>query len=271
MGTSSSHGGPKGKNPLLPQDFDDNGSQPDDDNKKPALPEGEKTPQTELWKNAKTNLSKYIRSSDSSSGGFKRALSSYVTAHGGGGGAASTASSGKSTTVSLGSFLSGVSSEGMQNTLARYDIEYEGRSAEEVLGDLVNQIAPVPDTKEDSVARNALLDAIEELYEKISENDGDLSALDDMDESTFNDVMGTYISSYIFQRFLSELEKRFEMYAETQSALELEQDIKEYIHGVVENKLDEETLSELDYSSDSINGIIDEIYSDCYDVVEEAL
>ena len=141
-----------------------------------------------------------------------------------------------------------------------------------MLSDLVNKLAPVPKTKEDSIARNALLDVTVELYEKISENNGDLNILDRLDESIFNDVMKTYISSYIFQRFLNDLESRFEIYAQnSQSTLKLEEEIKEYICGVVENKLNRKKFSTMDYTTNSINQTIEDIYADCYEVIEGAI
>lgn len=271
MGHQSSYGGPKGKNPLLPNDFDDNDTSsgnPDSQQIQPSE-DTEKNSNTVLWQNAKTQISKLIRDPSRST---KSAISSYVKAHGGASNAAKTATSGKSTTAKLGGFLSNISSQGIHKTLTQYEIEFEGRSAEEVLSELINRIAPVPETKEDSIARNALADAIEELYEVVSENDGNLEILDGLDENKFNNVMRTYISSYIFQRFLNDLESRFEEYSKsTGSALSLERDIKEYIFGVVDNKLKEQNFSKIDYSSDSVIQTINKIYADCYDVIEGAL
>lgn len=272
MGTSSSYGGPKGKNPLLPKDFDGNDTpseSQDNQQTPPPSDEVKENPNTFLWQNAKTQISKLIQDPRRNT---RSALSSYVKARGRASGAAMSATSGKSTTAKLGGFLSSISSHGIQNTLTQYKIEFEGRSTEEVLNELINRIAPVPETKEDSIARNALLDAIEVLYEEVSDNDGNLEILDNLDENTFNDVMRTYISSYIFQRFLNDLESRFEEYSQnTESALGLEKEIKEYIAGVVDNKLKEQSFSNMDYSSDSVIQTINKIYADCYEVIEGAI
>lgn len=271
MGTSSSYGGPKGKNPLLPTDFNGNDTPSENQDNQQTTPSEEVkvNPNTVLWQNAKTQISKLIQDPRRNTGS---ALSSYIKAHGGASRAAMSAASGKSTTAKLGRFLSSISSQGIQNTLSLYKIKFEGQSAEKVLNELINRIAPVPETKEDSIARNALLDAIEELYEEVSENDGNLEILDNLDENTFNEVMRTYISSYIFQRFLNDLESRFEEYSQnTESALSLEKEIKEYIAGVVDNKLKEQSFSNMDYSSDSVIQAINKIYADCYEVIEGAI
>lgn len=271
MGTSSSYGGPKGKNPLLPNDFDDNvaPSENPDNQLTPPFKKPEKSPNTDLWQNAKTQISKLIKDPNRNT---KSALSSYVKAYGGASKAAMSATSGITTTAKLGGFLSNISLQGIQDTLTQYKIEFEGRSTEEVLSELINRIAPVPETKEDSIARIALLDTIEELYEEVSENDGDLEILDNLDENRFNDVMRTYISSYIFQRFLNDLESRFEKYSQNAgTALSLEKEIKDYISGVVDNKLKEQNFSNIDYSSDPVIQSINKIYADCYEVIEGAL
>lgn len=268
MGTSSSYGGPKGKNPLLPKDFDDNDttSESPDNEQTQTDEETEKNPNTVLWQNAKTQISRLIKDPSRST---KSALSSYVKAVRAHGGASKSAIS---TTANLGGFLSNISSQGIQNTLTQYKIEFEGRSTEEVLSELINRIAPIAETKEDLIARIALIDAIEELYEDVSENDSDLEKLDNLDENTFNDVMRTYISSYIFQRFLNDLESKFEKYSKNVgSALSLEKEIKDYISGVVDNKLKEQNFSNIDYSSDSVTQFINKIYADCYEVIEGAL
>jgi len=268
MGTSSSHGGPQGKNPLLPKDFSDVPSSDSEEQKEhPVSPQI--NPNTELWKNAKIQISKLISNSDRNMGS---ALSSYVKAHGGGKGATVTAISGKATTAKLGNFLSSISSHGIKSTFAEYKIEYENRTVQEVLSDLVNKLSPSPNTKEDAVARNALIDAMEIIYKEIDDNNGDIEILEKLDADKFNIIITSYISSYIFQRFLSELESRFEKYAANEgSALQLEASVKEYISGAVDNKLKGRDFSKLNYSTNQIQNIINEIYTDCYTVIEEAL
>lgn len=265
MGTSSSHGGPKGKNPLLPKDFND---EPFDGNKVPDSDPLENQ-KTEAWKNAKTQVSKLISNTDRNT---ETALSAYVKAHGGGKGAAGAAISGKATTVNLGNFLASTSSQGFRTTLDQYQIQYENRTVQEVLSDIVNKIAPSPNTKEDAVARNALIDTMEILYDEIEDNDGNINILDNLNSEKFNELMNTYISSYIFQKFLSEMESRFEKYASNEgSALSIENEIKEYISGTVDNKLADRDFSNINFTSKTVMETINQIYEECYSVIEGAI
>jgi hypothetical protein len=113
---------------------------------------------------------------------------------------------------------------------------------------------------------------MELLYEKISENYGNLDLLDQLDKETFNEMMEAYISFYIYERLLSDLESRIEIYAQdSQSALDIEEKIKEYIKGNVKNKLNDKDFSEIDYNANSIQEIIEQIYSDCYEVIEGSI
>ena len=273
MGTSSSYGGPKGKNPLLPKDFEDNDKNNDkntsDSQNDAEIDLPNINDNTERWRTVKTLSSKLAKGSVKN---YRKVLSSYVKAYGGNKRAASSAKAGKTTAIKLGGFLSGISQQGVQKTFNKYGIEYEGKTVEEVLSAIVNKIAPSGNTKEEAVARNAIIDVIDALYDEIENSDGDLNILENLDDNSFNNLMQKYISSYIFQRFLNDLESRFEEYSKsTESALSLEKEIKEYISGIVDNKLKEQNFSKIDYSSDSVIQTINKIYADCYDVIEGAL
>ncbi len=273
MGTSSSYGGPKGKNPLLPKDFEDNDKNNDNntlDSKDNAEINSPNTNNnTELWKTVKALSSKLAKGSVKN---YRKVLSSYVRAYGGSKKVASSAKAGKTAAIKLGGFLSGISQQGVQKTFDKYGIEYEGKNIEEVLSEIVNKIAPSGNTKEDAVARNVIIDVIDALYDEIENSDDDLDALENLDDNSFNHLMQKYISSYIFQRFLNDLESRFEKNAEnTGSALQIENDIKEYISGVVDNKLKGQNFAKYDYFSTTIHGVIENIYIECYEVIEDIL
>lgn len=269
MGTSSSYGGPKGKNPLLPDDFqsdssdasdnapDDNGNSSDQDKSKKN--DNDKL-KPKLWTNVKNQVSRLVANP---SNDFKKPLSSYVNAHGGSQGATASAKAGKKTTAKLANFISLTKNHGFTKTLTQYSIQYENRSAHDVLSELVNKLAPAPNTKEEAVARNALLDTLDFLYLEIEKSNGDIESLDHMDLNMFDNLINTYISAYIFQRFLSELESRFENNSSNEnSAFELEEIIKDYICGVVDNVAKKYT-----FSSTDIHQVIDDVYTDCYEVI----
>ncbi|HBG27620.1 MAG: hypothetical protein A2Y10_15720 [Planctomycetes bacterium GWF2_41_51] len=279
MGTSSSYGGPKGKSPLLPDDFYDKNEPVDnpgaDQDPSPVTPDDQEDPATpndltpKYWSDTKTLTSKYASGNTSD---YKKPLSAHIKAYGGAGKASTSAKIGKTTTAKLGSFLSSLSTNGIKSTLDNYGISYQNRSVDEVLGDLVNILAPTPDTKEDAVARSAFLDAMEILYNEISQNGGNIEILNNLNTQTFSNIIKVYISSYIFQKFTKDVETRFEKNAKSpENVLEKEQIIKEYIDGVVANTINKIGIENVNFNSKTIMKQIDLIYQSCYDVIEGAL
>ncbi|BAD66619.1 conserved hypothetical protein [Shouchella clausii KSM-K16] len=256
MGTSDIYDGPR-DNPLLPDGFEDEYEE---------YMNMENQDLEGSWRETKKVISQYITGSINNRG---RVLGNYVKALGGAKVSANRAVSGRSSNIRLGQFLSGIISEGIIKTLERLKIEYSGKSAEALMSELVNVISPSSNTKEDIVAKNATIQALSQLYEYITENDMNINSIDNMNDDMFNEVMSSFVSNYIFEKMLNDLQSRFEKYAEdSQSVLEKEKELEEYIKESVNVKLNKITFNKLNYNDSSINSIINEIYIECYEVLE---
>ncbi|ASA23372.1 hypothetical protein [Paenibacillus donghaensis] len=272
MGTSSIYGGPNDRNPLLPEGFNDDldndqESKADDENSN--NPEKEDTPVKGSWQETKKAMSQYITGSSNSRG---RVVSNYVKASGGSRAASNQAISGKSSTVQLGRLLLSISQIGILRTFEKLHIDYIGKSIETLLSEIVNLISPNSDTKEDIIARNATIEVQCMIYEFIEENQMDITSLDRMNEVIFDEIMRSYVSTYIFERMLNDLQSRFERYADNaQIALQKEKEIREYVKVSVEIKFDDIKMSKLDYNDKSIDSIIGNLYRECYEVLEVSL
>ncbi|MEJ8767451.1 Qat anti-phage system associated protein QatB [Oceanobacillus sp. HCA-5259] len=256
MGTSSIYNGPM-DNPLLPEGFED------------EYEEFMNVDDQELegsWQETKKVISQYITGTIKNQG---RVLRNYVKASGGARASANRAVSGRGSSIRLGQLLSGIVSEGIIKTLERLKIEYKGKSAEALISEMVNVISPRSNTKEDIVAKNATIQALSQLYEYITENNMDINSLDNMNDEMFNEVMSLFVSNYIFEKMLNDLQSRFEKYAEdSHTALEKERELEEYIKESVNVKLNKVSFNELNYNESSIDSIISEIYIECYEVLE---
>ena len=291
MGTSSIYTGPSG-NPLLPDDFDDNqnsesqhdGNSPDQEN---SNADGESTNDNQNnnndenrggdqeanssesnWSNAKNFMSRYA---SGASINYKRAVSSYVKAHGGSKSAAKSASSGIRSTSGFGQFLSTSSTQGIRETLSQYNIEYEGRTAKEILTEVLNRIAPVPVTKEDSVARKALLRSMEELYEKLDDENNDISTLEKIDKGLLNEMIPIQVESYIYERIINDLGSRIESKSTSPAdAISKEKELKEYINSKVETTLNGKDFSLIDFNN-TMNKEVESLYVQCYKDMEDLL
>lgn len=279
MGTSSIYGGPTDKNPLLPEGFEDeyindegsDKSNLNDETEEEGgkLNEEEKQKVEALngsWQETKKAMSQYITGSSSNKG---RVTSNYVRAIGGSKAASTQAVSGRRATVQLGGFLSSIAQDGIYKTLENLHIDYIGKSVETLLSEIVNLISPNSNSKEDAVARNALIEVECKMYEFIVENGMGIESLDNMNDVIFDEIMSSYVTAYIFERMLNDLQSRFEKYSENaQAALQKEKEFKEFIQISVELRLNDAKLSKLDYQDKSIDRFIRDLYTECYRVLE---
>ena len=284
MGTSSMYTGPS-KNPLLPSDFEDTSSSNPTDNENPKESNEDNqngnndkddsdnnqqntNSDNDNWSTAKNNMSRYA---SGTSNNFKRAVSSYVKAHGGAKNAAKTASGGIRSTANFGRFIINSSNQGIRETLSQYQIDYEGRTAKDILTDVINKLAPIPITKEDSVARKALIRTMEVLYEKIEDENKDITTLDKIDKALLNEMIPIQIESYIYERIINDLGSRIETKSSSPAdAINKENELKEYINSKVEATLKGTDFSKLDFTK-NIEKEVASLYNQCYKVMEDML
>lgn len=264
MGTSSIYNGPNDKNPLLPEGFEEDFNE---DQNYENLQEVNTSPGT--WKETKKAMSQYVTGNSPSKG---RILRNYIKASGGGRTASKNAVTGRNTMMQLGRFLSSISKEGFIRTMEMLQIDFIGKNVGTLLSEVVNIICNNSSTKEDIIARTATLEALYQIYEYIEENDMEISCLDSIDDVLFHQIMNSYISSYIYERILNDLQRSFEAYAENNTdALEKEHEFKEYIQSSVEIKLNDIRLSKIDYYDEKIEDIVENVYTQCYQTLEVCL
>ena len=220
MGTSSMYGGPN-RSPLLPPDFNDgddnsdNPTSPDtplpkpdekpNEEKEPAqTPESDKPsnkeqddePRYSSWRAAKNSMSKYA-SGNGGENGKRNAVSNYVKGYGGSRNAAKSAKSAIRTTINIGDFFNSVSKKGIVQVLQDYNIQTEGRKPKEILNDIVNQLAPAPDSNENAIARKALINTMSVIYDKFEDEKKDISLLDTTDSNISSMLINKYFETFI--------------------------------------------------------------------------
>lgn len=255
MGTSSSYGGNKDNKHLLPDDYiDDN-------------PDVIVVPDVS-WQGLKTGMSKHINGT-SGSGGIKRISSQYVKASGGAAALLSKSNNGIRSTVNLGNIISGIRHEGSIQTFQKLGIECVGKSVKEIFSKLVNNIAEKSDTKDDSVAKEATIEALGKMYEFVEENGMEIEALDSMPEKLIGQVLCTFVGSYIWGKILNDLEICFEKHADNpMEAIRIEKDMKTYIENIVSVEFNKSELKNTLLTSNSINSCVEKLYQKCFEVLE---
>lgn len=266
MGTSSMYNGYSDgnsqRNPLLPDDFNDNTGNSNEGNQNQENEQDSKL-NDKKWEDTKRSFSKLASGTSKNTRG---AVSKYIKAYGGSKSATKNAVSGIRTTVGLGNFLSNASSQGFKETLENHKIEYKNRSTSEVLNDLINYLAPNPITKEDSIARKALIVTMEKLYELIENENIDIELIDKLNEGTMKQIIPLYVESYIYERLLNDLGSRLEANSlNSSNAVKLEKELKEYINSKVEIAFKGLDTANTEFSKKQVESL----YNQCYKVMED--
>lgn len=252
MGTSSIYNGKNDRNPLLPDDYEEN--QGDNSNQNNPV----------KWEDVKSNMSKYINSGGHR-GSAKHITKQYIKASGGARRMASQSSSGIQTGGGLGQFFNGLRTEGFVKTFGNLGIEFVGKSVQDVFSHLVDMLAPASNTKEDIAAKEAAQEALSKVYDYVENNNMNLECLDKMPPELMNEALCEYISSYIWALMMEDLESRFEKFiADPKQSLAFEQEFRDYIASIVKVEFD----TKGDIVNQDVNATITELYGRCLEVLE---
>lgn len=250
MGTSSSHSGSKDKKGLLPNDY----------NEKQFKPEVS-------WQTTKTGFSKYINGHGGSVG---RTARNYVKASGGTERLLKNSKSGIKGAVNIGKLFSDIQQYGYQKTFDDLGIEYQGKSVKEICSRLVNYIVDASDSKEDSVARIAAVNAMSKIYEYMENNNLEIQSLDKVDNELMEQVLSTYVECYIWGRILNDLQYCLEKYSDDiDRTVKVEQEMKDYVSSKVSTTFQIKEIREKVFGHQSIEDGIEELYRKCYLVLED--
>lgn len=250
MGTSNIYGGPIDKKNLLPSDYDEL---------------AENNMNEEPWKNTKKLMAKYITGSNSNLNGV---VKNYIKALGGVTKATQNSKAGIESTINLGQIFSNIRENGIEKTFRELNIDYQGKNVNEILSELVNVISFASNKKEEIVAKNATIETLSEIYSFIEENEMDISHLESMNEQFFDVILCRYISSYIWEKMLNDLESRFEAYSsDPNMSMEIEEEFKGYIKSTVDVTYNKVKVNMNDFNNKNIKSIINSIYSECYSVL----
>lgn len=280
MGTSSIYGGPTNSNPkdnpLLPNDFDfgKDDSTDEENSQEEKEPQEDKNTDNDIekpkpreevsWGDAKSYMSKLASGTYKNTG---RAISNHIKAYGGSKAASKTARAGVNTVISLGNFTSRASSSSFKTVLEEYKIDYENKSLREVLNELTNLIAPVPITKDDSIARKALIVTLEYIYEMLDEENINY---DSIDVNTLNLMVPKFIENYIYERIINDLGSRIEYYSESSlDAMNTETELKEYINAKVDIAFKGKDFTQINFNDTTTKNEVESLINQCYTLMEE--
>lgn len=217
MGTSNIFNGNNDRSALLPSDYEDS----------------EENVISVSWQTVKSDMSKFI-TSGGTKGNVRHIIKQYIKAAGGVGKMLNQSSAGLKTARSIGSMLYSINTEGIGITLEKLGIQFQGKSVSEIFSRLLDVISSGVNTKEEAAAREAAQETLVDLYEYVEKNDMNLECLNHMEPYLMDKAICKYISSYIWNMMLKDLESRFEKYMDdAEKTCQMENDFKDIISSVV--------------------------------------
>jgi len=287
MGTSKSYGGPGNRSPLLPPWADGETSplpNPNPDTGQPGQDNPGETPtdpspdhpeialQSSNWATTSRHFGGYA--SGGGGGSLGKALGSYTQSKGGSRQASKSARAGRKSTVKLGGFLSNIAANGVQVATENLGLASTilGIPVELALGAILDAIAPDGATPDDSAARRAINATLDEMYNRFELGEGNLSKLEAIDSNTAKELIVFSVTSYIFEKFLQDLQYCFEEgNIEEDEVIRLEREVHPYIEATVKVELLEKQVNVLTLNWSGAEGqrFCDEIYSQAYALLED--
>ena len=95
---------------------------------------------------------------------------------------------------------------------------------------MVNYVVDSSDSKEDSVARIAAVNAMSKMYEYVEKNNMEIQSLNKVNNELIEQVLSTYVECYIWGRILNDLQYCLEKYSDDiDRTIEVEQEMKDYV------------------------------------------
>lgn len=256
MGTSNIFLGNNDHRSLLPDDYND---QTDDRKEVEQIDSSAVS-----WKTVKADMSKYVTQKGQYSSPY-HIVSQYVKASGGAKRVLSTSRAGVSAARTLVDFLSlGISNE-FEITLREFGVQSVGKNIRQVYSELINVIAPSANTKEEIIARSAVQDSLSVLYEDMEKSGLEIEALEFISGDIADQMIKTFLSSYIWKKILNDLESRIEIYMQSvDDAYKREKEIKDYIMSIVIINYEKKKI----FSSKNLSEEVNNLYFNCLKALE---
>ncbi|HYR28334.1 MAG TPA: Qat anti-phage system associated protein QatB [Thermoanaerobaculia bacterium] len=183
--------------------------------------------------------------------------------------AARSAIAGRSATARLGGFLAEGVRDGFAAVARRFGIEHLGRDVQFVLAAFVDLLAPDGAQLDEAAARKALIDTVNELFERYDVETNGIAALDSLTEDGMRDAMTLSIVHVIDEKFQQDLASRVEDGSMNErDANELMGQAREFIAGIVSIDLGAVDILSVDWDSTDGRDLVQQMYETAYSLLE---
>lgn len=263
MGTSNLYKGPKGSS-LLPADYtgEPNG-QPEVTQEVETTnqedPQAVELPKVN-WTRAKKTFSGQIGKRNPN---VKSVSKIYTKASGGYKHAANSSGSSKRIARGIITFFSGTP-DSIRQRLEQIGIVFEGRSTQEIFNDIYSHLRTGASSREDAVADKALSQTFSELFESELINE---QGLDVFKPELLEFLVSHFVTNSIYYKLLNEVSfGELTGDKSNEDIAKIEEDLKTFIDGLVSGRVPEHLHEGI--TSDEVNRLVDNLYEDCYKVME---
>jgi N12 class adenine-specific DNA methylase len=144
-----------------------------------------------------------------------------------------------------------------------------GRDAQAVFAAIVDAIAPDGVRPEEAAARQGIVEALWQLYDKLSVEDGGWAKLEAMDADTVNAALETAIVECVYSRWIQEVGIALERKAATpQDARRREREVKQYVRESVRLDFKDKDLLAISWDGPGGRTFIESKYAEAYAIFE---
>jgi hypothetical protein len=194
--------------------------------------------------------------------------------------AAASSTAGRQTAGRLATFLSGVATGGVEHAARSLGVaQFLGRSADVFLLQLGDVLAPAGALTEDAIARDAMDDTLQDLYEELDLANGGVAALERMTPAMMADTLLRYVANYIYARVIHALTAHIHAKSPTVTRMrEIERTARYYIEDAVRLDVDTTvffgagaTAFAARWDANEGQRVIDRLFEESYRVVEAGL
>ncbi|HAT1757209.1 TPA: hypothetical protein I8Y95_001739 [Legionella pneumophila] len=275
MGTSTSFGGGKNFNPLIPNWLD-----PDSTEETIAVQNNILADQPELsqvtseniesnfqpnelqvdnrYSTARRNFTAFINSGGSDRAALGRAIASYVhKTSGGAKQAAKRMKSERQASVRLSNILSMASTNGIQSVIKSLNLEnLANRPITEIYAALTDIICPMGGDLDDAIVRDAYIEAIGEVAEM------GLADLEKPSATTIATIMECFISNAIKDRIMNAIATKIITLPNNVYIIQnIENQLKDFIRGAVSDAMTHSSFFSTDQTTRTMNSVYERAFT----------
>ena len=133
---------------------------------------------------------------------------------------------------------------------------------------LANFISPVGSTLEEGVARKAVAETLEEIFNKFEIEEKGIDELNNLDIKSIEEFLKSYLCNYIYTRLIHILGQQAELSLDENQYIAKEGEVKDYINSVINLDFKRKDMMSFDWKGKEGAEYVDQIFEEGYKILE---